>query len=66
MKSLGTGWRRLRWTDIEITGGGAPRVKLYGTALERASLLGVVEVKVTITHTDDRALVFAISLGEHT
>ncbi|MCZ6461978.1 MAG: holo-ACP synthase, partial [Actinobacteria bacterium] len=28
MKSLGTGWRRLRWTDIEITGGGPPRVKL--------------------------------------
>jgi holo-[acyl-carrier protein] synthase len=25
MKSLGTGWRSLRWTEIEITGGGAPR-----------------------------------------
>ena len=65
MKSLGTGWRRVRWTDIEITGGGAPRVNLFGTALDRAGMLGVVEVKVTITHTDDRALVFAISLGEH-
>ena len=65
MKSLGTGWRRLRWTDIEITGGGAPRVRLSCTAARRAEMLGVVEVKVTITHTDDRALVFAIAMGEH-
>ncbi len=65
MKSLGTGWRRLRWTDIEITGGGPPRVRLAGTALERASMLGVVDVKITITHTDSQALVFAVSLAEH-
>ena len=24
MKSLGTGWRRVHWRDVEITGGGAP------------------------------------------
>jgi holo-[acyl-carrier protein] synthase len=65
MKSLGTGWRRIPWQDIEITGGGAPRVRLAGRAQQRADMLGVTEVKVTITHTDDRALVFAISLGEH-
>lgn len=65
MKSLGTGWRRLRWTDIEITGGGPPRVNLFGTALARAGMLGVSEVKITITHTDDRALVFAIALADH-
>ncbi len=65
MKSLGTGWRRLRWTDIEITGGGPPRVKLSGTAAERAEMLGVNEVKVTITYEGGRALVFAVSVGEH-
>lgn len=65
MKSLSTGWRRLRWRDIEILGGGPPRVQLTGTAARRAESIGVVEVKVTITHTDDRALVFAIALGEH-
>ena len=65
MKSLGTGWRRLRWTDIEITGGGRPRVNLSGTALRRAERLGVTEVQVTITHTDDTALVMALALGEH-
>jgi holo-[acyl-carrier protein] synthase len=65
MKSLSTGWRRLRWRDIEITGGGPPRVRLSGTAAERARVLGVVDVKITITHTADRAMVFAIALGAH-
>ena len=65
MKSLGTGWRRLRWTDIEITGGGKPRVNLTGSARHHAERLGVTEVQVTITHTDDTALVMALALGEH-
>ena len=65
MKSLGTGWRRIRWQDIEITGGGKPTVRLMGSALQRAGSLGVVEVQVSITHTDTTAMVFAIALGEH-
>lgn len=65
MKSLGTGWRRLRWTDIEITGGGMPRVNLSGRAAHRAEQLGVTDIKVTITYEGDRALVFAVSVGEH-
>lgn len=64
MKSLGTGWRRLRWRDIEVTGGGAPRVRLYRTAKRRAEMLGVTEVHVTITHTADTAVVMAVSVGE--
>jgi holo-[acyl-carrier protein] synthase len=63
MKSLGTGWRRLRWTDIEITGGGAPRVNLSGRALDRAEMLGVTKVLVTITHTRDQSIVMAIATG---
>jgi len=31
MKSMGTGWRRIRWRDIEITGGGKPTVRITGT-----------------------------------
>ena len=65
MKSLGTGYRRVRWTDIEITGGGKPTVNLTGTASSRASLLGVTRIEVAITHTDTEALVFAVALGEH-
>jgi hypothetical protein len=28
-------------------------------------MLGVTEVLVTITHTDDTAMVMAVSVGEH-
>ncbi len=63
MKSLGVGWRKVYWTDIEITGGGMPTVNLSGTALQRAESIGVDQVLVTITHTGDKALVFALSLA---
>jgi len=62
---MGTGYKRIRWSDIEITGGGKPTVNLFGTAKTRAEMLGVTQVEVTITHTDTDAMVFAISLGEH-
>lgn len=65
MKSLGTGWRRIRWQDIEITGGGKPTVRMSGNASKRAETLGVTEVLVTITHTDTSALVMAVAVGEH-
>ncbi len=63
MKSLGRGWRSIRWRDIEITGGGQPRVVLRGTARDRAEELGVTEVHVTVTHTDEAALVVAVAVG---
>jgi holo-[acyl-carrier protein] synthase len=65
MKSMGTGWRRIGWTEIEITGGGKPTVRLSGNARRRAETLGISEVMVTITHTDKTALVMAIAVGEH-
>jgi len=64
MKSLGTGWRQIRWRDVEISGGGAPRAVLAGTAAARAEALGVTEVLVTVTHTDRAALVMAVAVGE--
>jgi holo-[acyl-carrier protein] synthase len=64
MKSLGIGWRHVPWKDIEITGGGAPRVNLSGKAAQRAESIGVEKVLVTITHTNNQALVMAISLGK--
>ncbi len=65
MKSMGTGWRRVRWRDIEITGGGKPTVRIDGTARARAEALGVTGFEITITHTDTDALVIAVALGEH-
>lgn len=63
MKSLGVGWRHVPWKDIEITGGGAPTVRLFGKAARRAEMIGVDKVMVTITHTGGQALVMALSLG---
>jgi holo-[acyl-carrier protein] synthase len=63
MKSLGVGWRHVGWRDIEITGGGAPTVRLSGKAARRAEMIGVEKVMVTITHTGGQALVMALSLG---
>ncbi len=65
MKSLGTGWRRIGWQDIEITGGGKPTVLMTGRAAHRAAMLGVTEILVTITHTDVSALVMAVAVGDH-
>lgn len=65
MKSMGTGWRRIRWRDIEITGGGKPTVRMSGNAARRADALGVTDVLVTITHTNTSALVMAVAVGEH-
>jgi holo-[acyl-carrier protein] synthase len=65
MKSMGTGWRRISWQDIEITGGGKPTVRMSGNAARRAEALGVTEILVTITHTDTSALVMAVAVGEH-
>jgi holo-[acyl-carrier protein] synthase len=63
MKSLGRGWRQIRWRDVEITGGGPPTVNLFGSALARARSLGVTDVLVTITHTDTSALVMAVAVS---
>lgn len=65
MKSMGTGWRRISWRDIEITGGGKPTVNLNGRAAARAEVMGISEILVTITHTDTDALVMAVAIGEH-
>ena len=65
MKSMGTGWRRIRWKDIEITVGGKPTVRMTGNAARGAEMLGVTEVLVSIAHTATDALVMAIAVGDH-
>jgi len=64
MKSLGAGWRGVHWQDVEITGGGAPRVVLRGRAAARAEALGVAEVLVSLTYTGDLAAAVAVAAGE--
>jgi phosphopantetheinyl transferase (holo-ACP synthase) len=38
---------------------------MNGRAAQRAEMMGVSEVLVTITHTDTSALVMAIAVGPH-
>jgi holo-[acyl-carrier protein] synthase len=62
MKSLGSGWRDIGWREVEITGGGMPRVLLTGRARARASELGVGEVLVSLTHTRETAAAVALAV----
>lgn len=64
-KVLGTGIRSIRWRELEILPDsyGKPTVTLHGRAAERASSLGLGPVSVSITHTGDLAIAFAVALG---
>jgi len=63
MKALGCGWRQVGWREVEITGGGAPRVVLRGRAAVRAKALGVSEVLLSLSHTDEVAVAAAVAVG---
>ena len=61
MKSLGKGWRQLGWKDIEISGGGKPKVLLFGKAKELARELNIDTVHISLSHEEDKAIAFSIS-----
>ena len=61
MKSLGKGWRDLKWTEIEITGGGKPTVNLYGNASQLAETNKVGTIHVSLSHEKETAIAFVIS-----
>ena len=66
MKALGTGWAQgVAWSDIETLNlpSGAPTLELSGGALEVARNLGVVEWKISLTHTKSEAIAYVIALG---
>ena len=62
MKALGTGVRGVSWKDIEIyrKESGAHYVLLYGRAAERADILGLKDVSVSISHSRDYAVAFVV------
>jgi holo-[acyl-carrier protein] synthase len=65
-KVLGTGVRYVHWREMEILPDprGKPTVRLSGRAAEVAELLGLGPIGISITHTGDLALAFAVALGE--
>ena len=61
MKSLGKGWRELKWKEIEITGGGKPTVNLYGNASELAEINKIDTIHVSLSHEKETAIAFVVS-----
>jgi len=64
MKCLGTGWTDgVGFTQIEVVRGpkGAPGIALSGRAKEVALARGILRWHLSLTHTDDTAMAFAIA-----
>lgn len=63
MKALGTGVRGVGWKDIEVIRqpSGAPSVQLYGRAEARAQRLGVTEISLSISHSQEYAVAFVVT-----
>ena len=62
MKALGTGVRGIGWRDIEILPNkrGKPLVFLHSRAKERAALLGIKELAISLSHSRDFAVASVI------
>ena len=58
MKALGTGIRGVGWKDIEINRerGGPPYVQLHGRGQARASKMGLSEISLSLSHSNDFAV----------
>jgi len=65
-KSIGSGIREFRWKDIEIDHDnmGKPLVVLKGVANEIAKARGITDIHLSISHTDNHAIAFAIAEEE--
>lgn len=53
-KALGTGWRGVRWREVEVHNlpGGRPTLELSGQARDLAARQGVQHISVSLTHTE--------------
>ena len=65
-KALGTGiWCRddVWWNEMEILPDprGKPLVQLYGRARQRAEQLGLSEIAVSLSHSDNYAVAFVVA-----
>ena len=58
MKLLGTGVRGVRWKDVELTRqrGQAPKIVLHGTALARAERIGLKQIALSLSHSNEFAV----------
>lgn len=66
LKMIGTGWRgKIAWGDMEILPDklGKPSVSLRGETKRVADELGITDVLISITHTENYAAASAIGTG---
>lgn len=61
-KALGTGWRGISYTEIEIQRqlSGAPQVHLYGAAAAKVVSWGDCQWQLSLSHDKDYAIATAI------
>jgi holo-[acyl-carrier protein] synthase len=59
MKALGTGWNHgVRWRDCEVVRmpGGRPTMTFHGKAAEFSAKLGVKNISLSVSHTEEQAI----------
>ncbi len=64
LKALGTGFRGMRFCDVEVTreASGRPVPVLSGRAAERARELGVIEMHLSLSFTHTTAVASAVAI----
>lgn len=62
-KALGTGFGKVKWTDIEVMHGesGKPLVVLHGAASEIAANLDITLLSLSLSHCREYAVAFVIA-----
>ena len=65
LKAFGTGLgQQVRWTDVEVVNDadGRPRIRLAGAAASFAERHGLLDLDVSLTHTDELAFAHAVTV----
>lgn len=64
IKALG-GLKGGRWVEVEVRRNevGCPEILLHGTAAARAREIGIARVLISLSHSRDYALAFAMATG---
>ncbi|MHB9094044.1 MAG: holo-ACP synthase [Eubacteriales bacterium] len=62
-KALGTGFGRVKWTDIEVVNdpGGKPEIRLHGAAQQVAGELGISKMALSLSHCHEYAVAFVVA-----
>ena len=63
MKALGTGIRGVSWKEIEVVRhpGQAPQIRLHGRAQKRACSLGIDQMTLSLSHSDNFAIASVVA-----